>query len=392
MRWAGSYSGMNKFFIDVTRLLIRLMQGHIPTGVDRICVAYVQRYGKSARAVLHRGRFGGVLSRRASQELFSLLLEPGDNFFRRAVGLIAKSPPMPLPKHKSAGRFLFNVGHSGLERPGYAQWLVRKKVRPIIMVHDLIPITHPEFCRYGEDKRHVARMKNVLKTAAGIVTNSQATLDTLSRFAVLSGCAMPSTVAALPGGGILSLPPAPRPLAEPYFVMLGTIEPRKNHWMVLQVWRHLIELHGPATPRLIVIGRRGWKCENVVDLLERSSPLRDFVLERSDCLDAELVTYLHHAQALLFPSFAEGCGLPVIEALNLGVPVIASCLPVFLEIAGHVLEYLDPEDVKGWLACIEDYRFPDSPRRTEQLQRMLRIRPPTWQTHFQAVENMLEGL
>ena len=235
-------------------------------------------------------------------------------------------------------------------------------------------------------------MKNVLKTAAGIVTNSQSTLDTLSRFAVLSGCAMPPTVAALPGGGILPQPPGPRPLAEPYFVMLGTIEPRKNHWMVLQVWRHLIELHGPAAPRLVVIGQRGWECENVVDLLERSSPLRDFVLERSDCSDAELVTYLHHAQALLFPSFAEGCGLPVIEALNLGVPVIASNLPVFLEIAGHVPEYLDPMDGKGWLACIEDYRLPDSPRRTAQLQRMPRFKPPTWQTHFQAVEHLLEEL
>ena len=383
---------MNKILIDVTRLLIRLMQEHIPTGVDRICLAYVRQYGKSARAVLHRGRFGGVLSRRASQELFSLLLEPGDNFFRSAVGLIAKSLPMPLLKHKSAGRFLFNVGHSGLERPRYAQWLVRKKVRPIIMVHDLIPITHPEFCRCGEDRRHAARMKNVLKTAAGVVTNSQSTLEALSRFAALSGCAMPPAVTALPGGGILPQPLGPRPLAEPYFVMLGTIEPRKNHWMVLQVWRHLIELHGPAAPRLVVIGQRGWKCENVVDLLERSSPLRGFVLERSDCSDAEVVTYLQHAQALLFPSFAEGCGLPVIEALNLGVPVIASSLPVFLEIAGHVPEYLDPMDGKGWLALIEDYRLPDSPRRAAQLQRMPRIKPPTWQTHFQAVEHMLGKL
>lgn len=383
---------MNETLIDVTRLLIRLMQGRIPTGVDRICVAYVQQYGKSARAVLHRGRFGGVLSRRTSQELFSLLLEPGDNFFRRAVGLIAKSPPMPLLKHKSAGRFFFNVGHSGLERPWYAQWLVSKKVQPIIMVHDLIPITHPEYCRCGEDRRHVARMRNVLKTAAGIVTNSQTTLDTLSRFAALSGCTMPPAVAALPGGGGFQLPPGPRPLVEPYFVMVGTIEPRKNHWLVLQVWRHLIETHGLNAPRLVLIGQRGWECENVVDLLERSNTLKRFVLERSDCSDAEVVTYLQHAQALLFPSFVEGCGLPVIEALNIEVPVIASSLPVFLEIAAHIPEYLDPLDGKGWLACIEDYCLPNSPRRAAQLQRMPRFKPPTWQTHFQAVEHMLEGL
>lgn len=383
---------MNKILIDVTRLLIRLMVGYIPTGVDRICLAYVRQYGESARAVLYRGRFSGVLKYRASQELFSLLLEPEDNFFRGAAGLLAKSLPMPFPTHRSAGRLLFNVGHSGLERPRYAQWLIRKKVRPIIMVHDLIPITHPEFCRCGEDGYHAARMKNVLKTAAGIVTNSQSTLEALARFADLSGCAMPPAVAALPGGGISPRPPGPRPFGEPYFVMLGTIEPRKNHWMVLQLWRHLIEFYGPAAPRLVVIGQRGWKCKNVMDLLERSSLLRGLVLGRPECSDAEVVTYLQHAQALLFPSFVEGCGLPVIEALNLGVPVIASNLPVFLEIAGHVPEYLNPLDSKSWLACIEDYCLPDSPRRAEQLQRMPQFNPPTWQTHFQAVEHMLEDL
>jgi glycosyltransferase involved in cell wall biosynthesis len=368
------------------------MKGRIPTGVDRICVAYVQHYGKSARAVLHRGRFGGVLTCQASQELFSLLLQPGNNFFCRFVSLITKSPPLPLLKNKSAGSFLFNVGHSGLERPWYAQWLVRKKVRPIFMVHDLIPLTHPEFCRCGEDRRHAARMQNVLKTAAGIVTNSQTTFETLSRFAALSGCAMPPAIAALPGGGILSQSLGPRPLSEPYFVMLGTVEPRKNHWMVLQVWRQLIEIHGSAAPRLVVLGQRGWDCENVVRLLERSSYIRDFVLERSNCPDSEIVTYLQHAQALLFPSFVEGCGLPLIEALNLGVPVIASNLPVFSEIASEVPEYLDPMDGKGWFAHITDYSLPDSSRRAEQLQRMPNIKLPTWQTHFQTVGKFLEKL
>jgi glycosyltransferase involved in cell wall biosynthesis len=383
---------MRKILIDVTRSIERLIKGRISTGVDRICLAYVRQYGNSARAVVRRGRFGGVLSRRASQEMFSLLLEPENNIFRTAVGLIAKSLLTPLPQHKSAGRFLFNLGHSGLERPSYAHWLVRKKVRPIIMVHDLIPITHPEFCRDSEDKRHAARMKNVLKTAAGIVTNSQSTLEALSRFADLSGYAMPPAVAALPGGGLVSQPPGPRPLAQPYFIMLGTIEPRKNHWLVLQLWRQLIQLHGSAAPRLVVIGQRGWECENVVDLLERSEPLRGFVFERSGYSDAEVITYLQHAQALLFPSFAEGCGLPVIEALNRRVPVIASNLPVFLEIAGFVPEYLDPLDGKGWLACIEDYRLPDSPRRVAQLQRMPKFTPPSWQTHFQVVEHLLEDL
>ena len=57
---------MTEMLIDVTRLLIRKMEGRLPTGVDRICQAYVRQYGDRARALLHRGRFGGVLGRRRS--------------------------------------------------------------------------------------------------------------------------------------------------------------------------------------------------------------------------------------------------------------------------------------------------------------------------------------
>jgi glycosyltransferase involved in cell wall biosynthesis len=378
--------------IDVTRLLGRFNKGRLPTGVDRVCLAYIRQYGASARVFLYNGGCGWVLSHRASQDLFALLLEPVEAFFRTAACIMAKSPLLPLPKWKSAGCLLFNIGHSGLERPGYARWLMSKQVRPIFMVHDLIPITHHEFCRCGEHERHTARMQNVLKTAAGIVTNSQATLEALSAFADASGCALPPTIAAPLGSAPFLHIPGPRPIPEPYFVMLGTIEPRKNHWMALQVWRRLVERHGGAVPRLVVIGQRGWECENVLDLLERCDLLRGVVTELTNCSDAALVTYLHHAQALVFPSFVEGYGLPLIEALSLGVPVIAGDLPVFREIAGDVPEYLDPLDGMGWMTCIEDYRLPESPRRAAQLQRMSRFTPPTWHSHFEILETMLEQL
>jgi glycosyltransferase involved in cell wall biosynthesis len=379
--------------IDVTRLLGRFMKGRLPTGVDRVCLAYIRQYGATARVFVHQGRFGGVFSRRASQQLFALLREPGPDFARAALRIVVSSPPMPWSMQRSANRFLFNIGHSGLDRPGYSEWLVSRQVRPIFMVHDLIPLTHPEFCRPGECKRHAARMETVLKTAAGIIANSRATLQVLTEFAENSGLAMPPAVAAPLGNGVFpKAAESPRPIPEPYFVMLGTIEPRKNHWMVLQMWRRLAERYGTAAPRLIVIGQRGWECENVLDMLERCTPLCGVVFERAGCSDAELVRYLLHAQALIFPSFTEGYGLPLIEALSLGVPVIASNLPVFREVASNVPEYLDPLDGLGWIQCIEDYRLPDSHRRAAQLERMSGFTPPSWKAHFEIVETLLDQL
>jgi glycosyltransferase involved in cell wall biosynthesis len=377
-------------YIDITRLLGRLMKGRLPTGVDRVCLAYIHRYGNYARALIHWGGHGWTLSPSASRNLFTLLLEPTKEFRRSAIRSIATSPPQLLPDNNRSGAFLFNIGHSGLERPGYAAWIARKNLRPLFMVHDLIPITHPEYCRPGELQRHTARMDAVLHAAAAIVTNSQATLDELSAYAETRGLPLPPSVAALLAPPPTLLPLETPPMQEPYFVMVSTIEPRKNHWMLLQVWRRLVEQHGAdRAPRLVVIGQRGWECENVVDLLERGKELQGVVTELAACSDTELATWLRHARALLFPSFCEGYGLPLVEALVLGTPAIAGNLPVFREIAADIPEYIDPLDGLGWQAAIEEYSKPDSPARADQLERLQHYSPPTWKKHFAAVDQLL---
>ena len=189
------------------------------------------------------------------------------------------------------------------------------------------------------------------------------------------------------------LPPASgyAPLAQPYFVILGTIEPRKNHAMLLQLWRQLVEEFGNAAPRLVIIGRRGWECEQVIDLLDRCPKLRGFVIEEPRCGDQALATWLHHAHALLFPSFVEGFGLPLVEALAQRVPVIASRLPVFQEIAGDIPESLDPLDGPAWRQAILDYMQPDGPRPRRQRQRMSGFVAPTWAGHFAAVDVLVDS-
>ena len=349
--------------IDVTRLVARLMKGRLPTGVDRVCLTYVQRYANRARAALHRGRFNIILPGAASRQLFALLLEPPRNLTRRVVALVARAALFAWRDRSCAGSMLLNIGHSGPEQPQYVAWLRRRGLRPVFMIHDVIPVTHPEYCRPPERQRHMRRLDAVLRTASAVITNSGATLRALSEYARSRGLAMPPTIAAPLAASAFSADSEQRPLAEPYFVMLSTIEPRKNHWMILQVWRRLVELHGAAAPRLVIVGQRGWECENVLDLLERCESLRGFVLEKSICSDSELVAHLRHARALLFPSFVEGYGLPLVEALDLGVPVLASDLPVFREIVADIPEYLDPLDAIGWMKCIESFSEPNCPLR-----------------------------
>lgn len=378
------------YLLDVTRLIWRRWSDRQATGVDRVALAYLRHFGPRAQAVIQHRRFRRILGMRASEELFALLLEPPEAF-RRAFVLGGARNVTQL-NSKGSGRPYLNVGHTGLDSAGMRDWVATADVRPIYLVHDLIPITHPQFCRAGEDERHRERMLTVLGTGAGIIANSQVTLDELSRFAAGEGLPMPPTLVAWLGTD--RLPAAAPGVApqRPIFVTTGTIEGRKNHLLLLKVWSRLVDEMGDDVPRLLIIGQRGWEAESVFGLLDGAEKLRGHVIELGRCSDSEMARHLASARALLFPSFAEGYGLPLAEALGAGVPVIASDLPVFRELAGSLPDYLMPNDELGWAQAIVEYAGTGSIARAAQLERIKGFNPPDWRTHFDRVEAWLTEL
>lgn len=295
---------------------------------------------------------------------------------------------------RGRGRLYLNVGHTGLHERGFRSWLAVANVRPVYLVHDLIPITNPEFCRAGEDDKHRERMRTVLSTGIGVIGNSRDTLNELQSFAVRESLPCPPSVASPLGADVLATGAGGARSAptRPTFVALGTIEARKNHLLLLRVWLRLIERLGADAPRLLIIGQRGWECQQVFDLLDQNQALKQAVTEINRCDDTELADYLTKARALLFPSLAEGYGLPLVEALNLGVPVIASDLPVFRELAGGIPEYLDPRDTAAWERTIMSYADESSSDRAGQLDRLMDFRSPSWGDHFAIVESWLASL
>ena len=378
--------------IDISRLMARTARGRMPTGVDRVCLAYIAHFGARAQAVLQWGGWRRIVGDEASQQLFSLLQAPATSFSRDAALVIARACVPPWPSQDGGNRIYFNLSHTGVEDDGVVPWLLRHRLRPVFLVHDLIPITHAEYCRAGEQAQHGKRVESMLRSASGVITNSRSTLRNLEDFARTRQLPMPPSVAARLAPARLGTDVGSAPLPQPYFVVLGTIEPRKNHLLLLHVWRELAARLGPQTPHLAVIGQRGWECENVVDMLERCDALRGLVHELPACSDVEMTRYLRHANALLFPSFAEGYGMPLVESLMLRTPVIANRLDVFQEIAGDVPDYVDALDGPGWLRAIDEFRLPGNPRRAAQLARMSSFQMPTWASHFERVETLLEQL
>jgi glycosyltransferase involved in cell wall biosynthesis len=329
-----------------------------------------------------------ILDRRASRALFEMLVEPSRNF---RLDLLKGGIRHRLRGDRAGnGRLYLNIGHTGLNQPGFRTWVQEAQVRPIYFVHDLIPIAHPEYCREGEHDRHVERMRTVLQTATGVIGNSQATVDDLGSFAEKEQLPRPPAVAAWLGTTELSASTSPPP-ELPTFVTLGTIEARKNHILLLGVWERLVRRLSATAPRLVVVGQRGWEADKAIDLLQRQA-LGDAVIEAGGCDDAELARYLRSARALLFPSLAEGFGMPLVEALQAGVPVIASDLPVFREIGQGIPDFIDAQDDIAWEEAILDYADESSVRREAQMKRLPSFKPPTWDDHFAKVDAWLGTL
>lgn len=384
---------MRPILLDISRLLSRLAQKKLPTGVDRVGIEYVRHYGArhTTRAVVSRLGYSAILSRADSQRAFDLVLQQpftSPNAARR----LFMNAAWRILHGAGDNSVLLHTSHSGLERERYLSRVRRLGIQPVVLVHDLIPLTHAEYCRPGIKEVHGRRMRFALQHASGILANSSDTLDKLAREAGRLNLSMPASVVARLASGIVLQGPTARPCDTPYFVMLGTIEPRKNHWFILHVWRRLVEMLGDAAPKLFIIGRRGWECENVVDMLERCESLREHVIELDNCSDGDLQAYLHHARALLFPSFVEGYGMPLVEALENGVPVLASDLAVFREIAGGIPDFLDPLDGPAWIRSILSYASETNGTRDAQRARITQFRAPTWEQHFECVDGLLESL
>jgi len=383
-------SGGRDRLIDVTRLVWRAWRGGKPTGVDRVCLAYLDHYRDRARAVVQRKGVQLVFSARQSDRLFSLLSTSAVTRVRIAA-FFASALPTTLVQHVAPGTLYFNVGHTGLNEPTLGRWIARHQLRAVHLVHDLIPITHPETCRAGEAQRHRDRMDQVLLSASGIVANSQATLDDLTAFAAEQGDVMPPTLVAWISG-LLRAPggPAER-LERPHFIALGTIEGRKNHRVLLDAWQLMVDRLGERTPILCIVGRRGWRAEEITRRLDALGDLSPHVRELAHCGDDELARLIRGARAMLMPSQVEGFGLPVIEALHSGTPVIAADLPVYREIVGDLPTYLDPQDADAWASAIEAFTH-DGPEWRRQLAAMADFRAPTWDEHFERVDSWAESL
>lgn len=418
---------------DVTRLLTRIFNA-TPNGIDRVDHALAQHFlsgestitfgatctGLGARLIAgpaangavngiarHWGESGReVDSDPIYKRVVGWLLGDGDapaagatriarrlpvHPFELAGWLAKNGVPIRTPQHRLPQNSIYvNVSQFPLWISSSFEWIeARQDVKAAFFIHDLLPVVLPEYFGKLERDRHLARLGNFARFGdAAIVTTDTVARNLRRHMSHLGRDDVPIFTAATPisatfaGDRVV----VPELTDKPFFVFCSTLEPRKNHLMILAVWRALVDRYGTDAPKLILVGTRGWHYEPIIDLIERSPALRRHVIEVGGLSTPGLKRLIDNAQALLMPSFGEGYGLPVHEALAAGAPVIASDVAAFREIDADNLTLLSPLDGEAWLETIAAHSI--RPRPADGVRHV----PPGWASYFATLDTFLEAL
>jgi len=243
--------------------------------------------------------------------------------------------------HQDAFRMVESLKNSGMD--------------VVAVVYDLIPLTHPQFCDQGLVVVFEDWFKWVCPTADGFLCISKATEDNVRGFLrkyYSEEMANKKWYNHFHLGTDLDLIHHSGPIRTeitqmfgddvPTYIMVSTIEPRKNHKYLLDAFDALWE--SGYQVRLDIIGKIGWKCEQLIERIKTHPQWGKLLRMHNDLSDSELDYVYKEAKCLLFPSFVEGFGLPIVEAMQRHKPVMVSDIPVFREIASGDIAYFDLED------------------------------------------------
>jgi len=206
-------------------------------------------------------------------------------------------------------------------------------------VHDLAFLRLPETVQRETLDGLRERLPAVLHGADALIAVSAATAADLESLAGVTPRRIHVVHEGVDPAFAAGRTAAPASLPSRFLLFVSTLEPRKNVVNMLEAFSLAVAAGYPGD--LVLVGRWGWRTEAAQAALERS-PVRDRI-HHLDYLDRPvLAAVMRRAEALLFPSLLEGFGLPVVEAMSCGVPVIVSRTSSLPEVAGDAALYVDP--------------------------------------------------
>ena len=276
--------------------------------------------------------------------------------FSYVPGHLALGDVIPLGR----GDVVLTAGYDWLRKPParIAALKAATGLRYIVTCYDMIPLLRPEFYDTFEVEGFRRYWHEVLPMADRVLVISQFTHDSLVTWAGQHGLPVPAVSHVTIGSSIGAPgaeiePTLPAGLLPGRFVlMVGTIEPRKGHRLILDLWRELLAEGIPqrAGHVLVFVGRPGWKTASLIADIEATAG--PHFMHIADAWDARLERLYRDAAFCLMPSEIEGFGLPVVEAFAHGKATLASTGGALPEVVGDLSPCLPVSDRARWKATI----------------------------------------
>ncbi len=260
-------------------------------------------------------------------------------------GLVGSPPPLPI---ESADVLIVVWGEWW--DPNFIDFVldrVAAGVRLVQVVHDLGPVSHPHLAGNSADS-FVPYFEAILPAATLLLCVSENTRAELVAFGAALGHSDLHTGVFREGDSYTvestDSPAAPELLGLDgggFALSVGTIEAKKNHALLYYVYK-LAAHRGVDLPPIVIVGRRGWRTDDIYGLMTEDPEVAGKVLFMHDASDAELSWLYDHCLYTVFPSFFEGWGIPIAESLARGVPCLCSNAASMTEIAPSAAVHFEP--------------------------------------------------
>ncbi len=347
-----------QFILDISRLFSRRHLQH-DTGIDRVERGYLE-YFRKLKSTYFLVKFAGIrfiLTENQIDRLFRLESYKSGAFFSKlriilALQKLAKNSktPQKLKFYKNAT--FINVGHTG-HKSSFWKAVRQANIRVVVMIHDIIPLDFPEYSRADKIKVFERKFQNWCRYADVILTPSE-----YSKNRILAWASTSAEIKVTPLFAQKTKLPKIKEDKNAW-IILGTIEPRKNHLLLFKAWERMVKDHGSNAPQLWIIGSRGWPDDATLSFLDHSELMGTHVIEWGALDDETLLQKMAAAKGLLFPSYCEGFGLPIYEAVLSDKALFASRIPAFEEALGESSDcLLDINDDTIWMnAIMEPSKF-----------------------------------